>query len=71
MSESIRVVVAGKNKIAIDVVTFMLNNVIKKSELGVLFNSTDEGIDSWQPSFKSFAIRNDLFCFCHWNMIKY
>jgi methionyl-tRNA formyltransferase len=60
MSKSIRVVIAGKNKIAIDIVTFMLKNVISKSELGVLFNSTDKGIDSWQPSFRAYAIRNSL-----------
>jgi len=55
-----KVIVAGKNRIAIEVTKHLISNFIPKRELRVLFNSTDNGVDSWQPSFKAFAEREGL-----------
>ena len=60
MKNRVKVIVAGKNSIAIDVTKHLISNYISKQELRVLFNSTDNGVDSWQPSFKSFAAKEGL-----------
>lgn len=60
MENKIKVIVAGKNRIAVDVTRYLLSHHIQKAELRVLFNSTDNGKDSWQPSFKAYATREGL-----------
>lgn len=53
--------VAGKNDIAVNAVKYLINELkIDKKNLRIISNSTDDGIDSWQPSFKKFAKDNDI-----------
>ena len=53
--------IAGKNDIAVNAVKYLLNDLhVDKKNLRIIANSTDDGIDSWQPSFKKFAKDNDI-----------
>ena len=49
--------IAGKNECAINFVKF-LSKKIKKKDILILPNSSDDGIDNWQPSLKKFASKN-------------
>ena len=46
--------IAGKNKIAVNGLKYLINN-FKNINIFYLPNNTDTGKDSWQPSFKKFA----------------
>lgn len=53
--------IAGKNNIAVDVLSYVLAHYISKIDsLFILVNKTDNGIDSWQKSLKKYAISNNL-----------
>lgn len=51
--------VAGKNQIAIDALAFLLQK-LGKDKLCVIVNRTDDGVDSWQPSLKFYAQKNEI-----------
>lgn len=53
------VCIAGKNRIAVEAAQFVLRQN-RCCELLVLTNQTDDGVDSWQPSLKKWALRNDV-----------
>jgi len=53
------VCVAGKNQCSIDFVKFILKKIKKKNVL-ILPNKSDNGVDTWQPSLKKFAKKNNL-----------
>lgn len=52
------IVVAGKNNIAVKAVEHLLGNNI--TDIAVVCNQTDDGIDGWQRSLRNFARRNDV-----------
>ena len=55
----LRVCVAGKNAIAVNAVRILLNR-LSPTEIAVIPNASDSGVDSWQPSFLGFARENHL-----------
>ena len=52
--------IAGKNECAVNALKHLLLHKFKKSNILVLPNNNDKGIDSWQPSLKKFARRNNI-----------
>lgn len=53
--------IAGKNQIALNATRYLYDNLhIDKKHIKVIINSNDMGFDSWQPSFKKFAIDNKI-----------
>ena len=48
--------IAGKNSIAIAGLSYVLDNYSKKATIYALCDKNDLGQDSWQPSYKKFAI---------------
>jgi methionyl-tRNA formyltransferase len=53
--------IAGKNEIAVECTRFLIEkNLVSKDNLLVCFNLTDDGFDTFQPSFKRFANNNGL-----------
>lgn len=53
--------IAGKNQIALNATRYLYDNLhIDKKHIKIITNSNDIGIDSWQPSFKKFAIDNKI-----------
>jgi len=52
--------IAGKNKCAIDALKFLLLSKQRKGRILVLPNHDDNGKDSWQPSLKKFAKKNNI-----------
>lgn len=54
------VCVAGKNKIAIDACKFLLRNGFGRENLFICCNSTDNGLNGWQPSLRHFATLQGL-----------
>lgn len=55
-----KVCVAGKNKIAIDTVKFLLDYGVSHDDIIVIFNRNEDGINSWQPSFKFFCQKEGI-----------
>ena len=52
--------IAGKNSCAINALKIVLKSKIKKKEILVLPNRSDNGKDSWQPSLKKFAKKKNV-----------
>ena len=52
--------IAGKNECAVNALKHLLLHKFKKSNILVLPNNNDKGIDSWQPSLKKFAKKNSI-----------
>jgi methionyl-tRNA formyltransferase len=53
--------IAGKNQIAVNATKHVINEkYISKHELYVCCNKNDDGIDSWQPSLKLYAQKNNI-----------
>ena len=53
--------IAGKNQIALNATRYLYDNLhIDKKHIKIITNSNDIGVDSWQPSFKKFAIDNKI-----------
>jgi len=56
-----KICIAGKNQIAVNALRFFIEKkIISKEDLLVCLNKTDMGKDSWQPSLKLFAEKNDI-----------
>ena len=53
------VVVAGKNNIAVEILDYLIKEYPKLKVYAVL-NSTDNGVDSWQRSFKKYVNENQI-----------
>ncbi len=54
VSEQLTICVAGKNSIAIRSLKYIFDN-FKQHKIVFVANPTDDGFDSWQPSFHKFA----------------
>ena len=52
--------IAGKNECAVNALKYLLLRKFKKSNILVLPNNNDKGEDSWQPSLKKFAKKNNI-----------
>lgn len=52
--------IGGFGEIAINCVNYMLDNIVQKNELLIIPRQNDSGVDSWQPSFRQFAINNNI-----------
>ena len=52
--------IAGKNKCAVNAVKFLLSRKIKKDRILVLPNDKDNCKDTWQPSLRKFATKNNI-----------
>jgi len=53
--------IAGKNNIAVEIAEFVLQrNIVKKDNLYIIINKTDDGIDRWQRSLKKYSNENNL-----------
>ena len=52
--------IAGKNKCAVDALKFLLYRKIHTNRILVLPNNSDKGIDTWQPSLRKFAKKNNI-----------
>ena len=52
--------IAGKNECSVNALKYLLLHKFKKSDILVLPNNNDKGIDSWQPSLKKFAKKNSI-----------
>ena len=52
--------IAGKNECAVNALKYLLLRKFKKSNILVLPNNNDKGADSWQPSLKKFAKKNNI-----------
>ena len=54
-----KICVAGKNRCSIEILS-LISKKIDKKYLLVLPNENDNGIDSWQPSLKNYAKKNNI-----------
>ena len=54
-----KICVAGKNRSSIEILS-LISKKIDKKYLLVLPNENDNGIDSWQPSLKNYAKKNNI-----------
>jgi methionyl-tRNA formyltransferase len=52
-----KIVIAGKNKIAVDGLLYLIEKKINKANLLVCCNANDFGEHTWQPSLKKIAIQ--------------
>ena len=52
--------IAGKNQCAIDVLDYLISNYRNKVSLLALPNKSDSNKDTWQKSFKKFAISKKI-----------
>lgn len=52
--------IAGKNSIAINVLKYCINRYSDTYDVVGITNRNDDGINSWQPSFKSYCLRNNI-----------
>lgn len=59
MSEGF-ICIAGKNNIAVDVLSYILTLEIQDWEIGVVCNRTETGVDGWQKSLRKFANENNI-----------
>ena len=56
MREKKIICISGKNSIAIDTINFIINELkIQKKVIKVIPNSTDTGIDDWEPSLLKYC----------------
>lgn len=55
-----RICVAGKNKIAIQTVKNILDLGVSKENLFAIYNQNENGINSWQPSFKWYCQKENI-----------
>lgn len=56
-----KIVIAGKNNIAVECTKWLLSQqIINKSDLLVIFNKNDNGLGSFQQSFKKYSEENKL-----------
>ena len=56
-----QVCLAGKNNIAVESAEYILNEkIIDKQNLFVIPNQDDPGVDTYQRSFKKFALHHGL-----------
>ena len=52
--------IGGKNECAVNALKYLLLRKFKKNNILVLPSNTDNGTDSWQPSLKKFAKKNNI-----------
>ncbi len=52
--------IAGKNEIAVRGLQYILNNIPPNTQVFGILNKNDDGINSWQPSFKYACIKNNV-----------
>lgn len=53
--------IAGKNQIAVDATKYLLEESrVDKKFIRIITNNNDIGIDTWQPSFKKYALENNI-----------
>ncbi len=53
--------IAGKNNIAVNALKFLIEDLkIDKNQICVIPNNNDTGVDSWQKSFKRYALENNI-----------
>ena len=52
--------IAGKNRCSIDELRILIKKKFSKKKIFALPNSSDDGQDNWQPSFKKYAIKNKI-----------
>lgn len=53
--------IAGKNQCAVDALNYLITNPeIDNKNICICSSQDDKGIDSWQPSFKKFAAKNNI-----------
>ena len=52
--------IAGKNRCSIDALRILIKKKFSKKKIFALPNSSDDGQDNWQPSFKKYAIKNKI-----------
>ena len=52
--------IAGKNQCAIDALKYVVRKFKKKYKILALPNPNDNGVDSWQKSFKKYCINNKI-----------
>ncbi|GHB31458.1 formyltransferase family protein [Mongoliitalea lutea] len=55
-----RIVIAGKNSIAVSASKFILDRGFDAANLFIATNATDFGVDTWQPSLLGFAKENNI-----------
>jgi len=55
-----KICIAGKNLIAIKGLEYIVEYGIHKEDIVCLTNQNDQGIDSWQPSFKKYCLENEF-----------
>ncbi len=56
-----KICIAGKNKIAITITDFLLNELnIEHNQILIITNQSDSGINEWQPSFLKYAQEKKL-----------
>ena len=52
---------AGKNQIAVDALSFLLNDLnFKKNSIFICPNKNDPGFDTWQPSLRLYAEKQNI-----------
>ncbi len=57
----LNICIAGKNQIAVDALSYLLSELnFSKSNIFICPNKNDFGIDSWQPSLKAFAEKQNI-----------
>ena len=56
----ISICIAGKNQCAIDALKYLILNYKKNYNILALPNKNDKGNDTWQKSFKKFAISKNI-----------
>ena len=54
-----QICIAGKNQIAVNVLQFLLKAGVRE-ELLVCPIRDDDGVNSWQPSLRYYAIKNNI-----------
>ncbi len=52
--------IAGKNKIAIGAIDYLIEIGVEKGKIFVCINETDDGINGWQPSLLNYCLLNDI-----------
>lgn len=56
-----KICIAGKNNIAVDCVRYLISELgVGKEDIVVCFNKTDDGIDSFQLSFRKFCQQEEI-----------
>lgn len=55
----IKICIAGKNSIAVNALQYVLTR-FKHNEICIVPNQNDNGLDSWQPSLRLYAMQNKI-----------